>query len=71
MIDIPPMSSSSNEFSLEMAMRITDTSNDALKTDDENGITKSYFISNYNPKGNYKLQEKLKLLIRKVNVECL
>jgi hypothetical protein len=38
---IPPMSSSSNEFS----MRITDTSNEALKTDDENGMTKPYFIS--------------------------
>jgi hypothetical protein len=42
---IPPMSSSSNEFSLEMDMRITDTSNEALKTDDENGMTKPYFIS--------------------------
>jgi hypothetical protein len=40
--------SSSNEFSFEMAMRITDTSNEALKTDDENGMTKSY----YHQKGN-------------------
>jgi hypothetical protein len=37
--------SSSNEF---LAMRITDTSNEALKTDDENGMTKSY----YHQKGN-------------------
>ena len=43
--DLPLISSSSNEFSLEMAMRITDTSNEALKTDDENGMTKPYFIS--------------------------
>jgi len=47
---IPPMSSSSNEFSFEMAMRITDTSNEALKTDDENGMTKPYFISKGNSK---------------------
>lgn len=44
---IPPMSSSSNEFSFEMAMQLTDTSNEALKTDDENGMTKSYFLSDY------------------------
>ena len=48
---IPPMSSSSNEFSFEMAMRLTDTSNEALKTDDENGMTKSYFLSDYHPRG--------------------
>ena len=51
---IPPMSSSSNEFSFEMAMRITDTSNEALKTDDENGMTKSYFLSDYHQRGNNK-----------------
>jgi hypothetical protein len=39
---IPPKSSSSNQFS------ITDTSNEALKTDDENGMTKSYFLSKGN-----------------------
>jgi hypothetical protein len=33
----------SNEFSFEMAMQVTDTSNEALKTDDENGMTKSYY----------------------------
>jgi hypothetical protein len=42
---IPPISSSSNEF-----IRITDTSNEALKTDDENGMTKSYFLSKGNSK---------------------
>ena len=49
---IPPMSSSSNEFSFEMAMQLTDTSNEALKTDDENGMTKSYFLSDYHRRGN-------------------
>jgi len=46
---IQPKSSSSNEFSFEMGIRITDTSNEGLKTDDENGMTKSYFLS----KGNF------------------
>jgi hypothetical protein len=47
---IPPMSSSSNEFSFEMAIRMTETSNEALKTDDENGMTKS----KYHQKGNFR-----------------
>ncbi|CAF0948967.1 unnamed protein product [Adineta ricciae] len=43
-------SSSSNEFSLEAAMRVTDTSNEAIRTDDENGMVKSYTLPNYNSK---------------------
>jgi hypothetical protein len=43
--NIPPMSSSSNEFPLEMAIPLIATSNEALKTDDENGMTKPYLIS--------------------------
>lgn len=43
---IPPLSSSSDEFSLEIPMAVADYSNEGLKTDDENGMTKPYFRSN-------------------------
>ena len=42
-LSIPPVSSSAGELSLEAPQPTTDTSNEALKTDDENGMTKSYF----------------------------
>lgn len=41
-LSIPPVSSSSDDFSTEMPIAVTDTSNEALKTDEENGMTKPY-----------------------------
>ena len=41
-LSIPPISSSTGEMSLEVPHSNTDTSNEALKTDDDNGMTKSY-----------------------------
>ena len=40
---ISPFSSSLDEFSLEIPIATAEYSNEGLKTDDENGMTKSYF----------------------------
>ena len=41
-VSVPPASSSLDDFSSEMPMPVTDTSNEALKTDEENGMNKPY-----------------------------
>jgi hypothetical protein len=59
-LSLPPVSSSSDDFSMEMPIAVTDTSNEALKTDEENGMTKPYSSAlrlHYPSEGNAKHDE--------------